>query len=92
MPNLYTFDGYRIYFWANENDEPIHVHISKGKPSPRATKLWLTQDGGCIVASNGSRISKAKLNILIDLVAAQHEEICEEWKRFRDVTEIKFYC
>ncbi|MDE5577502.1 MAG: DUF4160 domain-containing protein, partial [Oscillospiraceae bacterium] len=27
MPNLFTVCGYKIYFWANENDEPIHVHI-----------------------------------------------------------------
>ena len=38
LPNLFTVSGYKIYFWANENGEPIHVHISKGKPSPNSTK------------------------------------------------------
>ena len=34
MPNIVTIMGYKIYFWMNEeNGEPIHVHVSKGKPS-----------------------------------------------------------
>ncbi|WP_423806022.1 DUF4160 domain-containing protein, partial [Phascolarctobacterium succinatutens] len=28
MPNLFIILGYKVYFWSNENDEPIHVHIS----------------------------------------------------------------
>lgn len=58
MPNLFTVSGYKVYFWANEKGEPIHVHVSKGKPSPNGTKIWLTKTGGCILASNGSNISR----------------------------------
>ena len=47
-----TVSGYTVYFWSNENNEPIHVHVTKGKPTPNATKIWLTKSGGCIVASN----------------------------------------
>ena len=54
--------GYTVYFWSNENGEPIHVHIAKGKPTPNATKIWLTKSGGCILASNGSKISNKELN------------------------------
>ena len=35
------FLGLCFYFWSNEggdNREPIHVHISKGKPTANATK------------------------------------------------------
>lgn len=46
--------GYKVYFWSNENNEPIHVHVSKGKPTSNGTKIWLTRTGGCILASNGS--------------------------------------
>ncbi len=33
MPNIVTIMGYKVYFWMNENGEPIHVHVSKGKHS-----------------------------------------------------------
>ncbi|WP_423806831.1 DUF4160 domain-containing protein, partial [Phascolarctobacterium succinatutens] len=29
-----------FYFWANENMEPIHVHVAKGTQTPNATKFW----------------------------------------------------
>ncbi len=58
LPSLFMVSGYKVFFWSNENEEPIHVHIAKGKPSPNATKIWLTRAGGCIVASNGSKISQ----------------------------------
>ena len=51
MPNLFTILGYKVYFWSNENNEPIHVHISKGIPSKNAAKIWLTRNGGCILES-----------------------------------------
>ncbi|MDD7740505.1 MAG: DUF4160 domain-containing protein [Fusicatenibacter sp.] len=30
--------GYTVYFWSNENGEPIHVHVSKGKPTPNGNR------------------------------------------------------
>lgn len=41
LPKLFMVCGYTVYFWSNENGEPIHVHISKGKPTPNATKYGL---------------------------------------------------
>ena len=51
LPSLFLVGGYRVFFWSNENGEPIHVHVCKGVPSPNATKLWLTREGGCIVSA-----------------------------------------
>ena len=52
MPQIFRIGPYIVYFWSNEEGEPIHVHVSKGRPTPNATKIWLTRTGGCIVASN----------------------------------------
>ncbi|ADB47066.1 DUF4160 domain-containing protein [Acidaminococcus fermentans] len=48
MPQLFRIGPYLIYFWSNENNpvEPVHVHIAEGKPSPNATKVWITESGG----------------------------------------------
>lgn len=91
MPNLFSVSGYLIYFWSNENNEPIHVHVSKGKPTKHATKFWLTSNQGCILASNGSRISNHDINKLSDVISAQYEYICEQWKLYFDTEKIKFY-
>lgn len=52
LPNIFEVSGYKVFFWSNENDEPIHIHVCKGKPSKNATKIWLTRAGGAIVANN----------------------------------------
>ena len=92
MPKLFTVSGYIVYFWSNEEGEPIHVHISKGKPSPNATKIWLTKTGGCIVANNGSKIPNRELNVLMEFISAQFFLICAKWKQFFVVDTISFYC
>ena len=41
---LLDFMGYKIYFWSRENDEPIHVHVSKETQIENGTKFWFTRD------------------------------------------------
>jgi hypothetical protein len=38
MPTVFYFNGYRFFFFSNENDEPIHIHIEKAEAS---AKYWL---------------------------------------------------
>lgn len=54
--------GYKIYFWANELGEPIHIHVSKRNPTMNSTKIWLTKAGSCILANNKSKIPQNDLN------------------------------
>ena len=87
--------GYKIYFWTNENSEPIHVHISKGNISSNSTKVWLTKSGGCILANNKSKIPDNDLNKLLNIVSRHYFLIISKWKeyyRIENTDEIKFYC
>lgn len=86
-----NYNGYKIYFWTNENDEPIHVHISKGKPNINATKVWLTQSGGCIVCHNKSKIPEKELNVICEDISLHYYQIVEMWKIIH-AGHIKFYC
>ena len=45
LPSLFEQYGYRIFFCSNENNVPIHVHVSKGTPHGNSTKIWLTKSG-----------------------------------------------
>ena len=92
MPNLFRVGSYLIYFWSDENNEPIHVHIAKGKPGPNATKVWLTQAGKCIVANNHGRIPQSDLNELLDVISAQYFMICAKWREHFQENKIKFFC
>ena len=92
MPSLFRIGGYLVFFWSNENNEPIHVHIVKGKPSPNTTKVWLTRAGQCIVANNSSKIPQNDLNELLDVISAQFFMICQKWKEHFKVVFVKRKC
>ena len=92
MPSLFHVGAYTIYFWSNENNEPIRVHVSKGVPTNNATKLWLTKDGGCFLASNVGHIPQKDLNKIEDIIAAEFLIICAKWKTFFNTDTIRFYC
>lgn len=84
--------GYKIYFWSNENNEPIHVHVSKGKPTRNSTKVWLTKTGGCIVSNNKSEISPKELRVILETIANNYFYIMSEWKEYFPTQEVRFYC
>jgi Ni,Fe-hydrogenase maturation factor len=41
MPTILLIKGWRLYFWANESNEPIHVHAEKGDME---CKFWLIEE------------------------------------------------
>lgn len=38
MPTVLLVNGYRFYFYSNESDEPIHIHVEKAEGN---AKYWL---------------------------------------------------
>ncbi len=38
MPTVLIVNGFRFYFYSNENDEAIHIHIEKAEGN---AKYWL---------------------------------------------------
>lgn len=92
MPQILRIGPYSVYFWSNENDplEPIHVHISEGRATANATKLWITRSGKCILCNNNSKIPDKLLKKLIRVVEANSTDIINEWiNRFG---EIRYFC
>lgn len=41
MPTVLFIYGWRLFFYANENNEPIHIHAEKGDME---CKFWLLID------------------------------------------------
>lgn len=92
LPKLFVIGSYYVFFWSNEAGEPIHVHVSVGKPSKNSAKIWLTRDGGCVLASNDAHIPAKDLDDLMEVISAQFFMICARWKEYFLVDTIRFYC
>ena len=59
MPVYIRYNGWYVYFWTNENDEPIHFHIAEGHPSENATKIWILKNDSFRMANNNSQVLPA---------------------------------
>ena len=92
MPQVFKIGSYWVCFWANENKtlEPVHVHISKGKPIANATKFWITKNGKCLLADNNSGYDPRTLNYLRRAVEANADIVIAKWMDF--FGEISYYC
>ena len=84
MPQVFKVGSYWIYFWTNENQpvEPVHVHISNGKPTANATKVWITKAGKCYLAHNNSKIPERTLRNIMRVIEARSEEVIQKWEDY----------
>lgn len=79
MPKaLLDFLGYAFYFWSNENGEPPHIHVSKGRPTANATKFWITKDG-IELANNNSQIPSNDLKKISRYILSNRADIIAAW-------------
>lgn len=93
MPSLFTVSGYKVFFWSDEGNEPVHVHIcKKAGDRKNSTKFWLTRRGGVILAYNGARLSEKDLHKFEEFLQAQYFIICSKWKQYFLLDELNFYC
>lgn len=79
MPILFELYGYKVFFWSNENNEPIHVHVAKGKQSANATKIWLPAESNPVVAHNRSRIPQKDLTRILKAISFERNNIIASW-------------
>ncbi len=92
MPQIFRLGSYWVYFWSNENEplEPIHVHISNGRPSESATKVWITKSGKCYLCHNKSNIPDKTLRNMMRMIEARSSEVIQKWCDY--FGEIRYYC
>jgi hypothetical protein len=79
MPKaLIDFLGYSFFFWSNENDEPIHIHVCKGKPSENSSKFWIS-DSEVTMEHNRSNIKAKDLKKIVNYINLNKKDIVFEW-------------
>ena len=75
MPTVLRLGPYRFFFYANENDEPAHIHVQRDRA---LAKFWLTPVA--YAASTG--FSAKELLKLLKLVEENRVTLEEAWNEF----------
>ena len=76
MPTILRVNGFRFFFYSEEGNEPIHIHVDF---AGKRAKFWVRPD--VILASNlglkASEIRKAK-----DIIVKYVSLIEEKWNEY----------
>lgn len=76
MPTVFYFNGVRFYFYSNENDEPMHVHVEKGDANG---KVWLEPDVN-IAYMHGFSVSET--NQIMKIIEKEIVTLSNKWNEY----------
>lgn len=65
-----------IFFYSNENNEPVHVHIAKGKAYG---KVWL-EPGIEVVYLEG--FTRGEERIIMEIIQLHVEDFKSKWNEY----------
>jgi len=73
MPTALTEKGFRFFFYSNENEEPIHVHVEKAGAEG---KVWLEPD---IKIAYMNRFTTKEVRQIMQIISAKIVILKQKW-------------
>ena len=81
MPTILMIMGWRFFFYANERNEPIHVHCQKGESE---AKYWLDLNGFEAVEAHAYDMSPADKRMVRRIIFEHFDYIASEWTKWQE--------
>lgn len=76
MPTVLLINGFRFFFYSNENNEPAHVHVIKGNADG---KIWLEP---FLNMAYMHRFTNAEQNNILEIVNSNYELLKKKWHEY----------
>jgi Domain of unknown function (DUF4160) len=75
MPTVFVFNGFRFFFYSNENNEPIHIHVEKADD---AAKFWLDP----VELEYNYGFNSRELKQIEDIIQQNLKNLIEKWNEY----------
>jgi hypothetical protein len=79
MPTVLYKNGWRFFFFANEGDEPMHIHVLKAEKSG---KFFLYEDEVEVKLSTQKKMRSKDIREVKEIIFENFNYIVESWKKF----------
>jgi hypothetical protein len=73
--------GWRFFFYANERNEPVHIHCQKGEAE---AKYWLDADGFEAFEGHAYNMSPADKRVVRRIIFEHFDYIVSEWTKWQE--------
>jgi hypothetical protein len=80
MPTILLIRGWRFFFYANEGNEPIHIHCRKGE---KECKYWLDRRNFDLEEAFSYRMNGKDKREVKKMIFDNFEYIETEWNKFQ---------
>lgn len=80
MPTILMVMGWRFFFYANEGDEPIHIHCQKGE---KDCKYWIDQENFDVEEAYSYNMNNKDKRRVKKIIFEYFEYIEDEWNKFQ---------
>ncbi|OGW02040.1 MAG: hypothetical protein A2889_03910 [Nitrospinae bacterium RIFCSPLOWO2_01_FULL_39_10] len=80
MPTILFIMGWRFFFYANERNEPIHIHCQKAEME---CKYWLGVENFTLEEAYSYNMSHKDEREVKKIIFEYFEFIESEWNRFQ---------
>ena len=77
MPTVHREDGFSFYFFAEEGNEPPHVHVDKADGT---AKLWLNPLR--LASSEGLKVKE--IRHILAIAERRRTKLLEKWNEFHE--------
>lgn len=78
MPTVLRIGAFRFFFYSNEGNEPVHIHVQSGG---KLAKFWLQP----VNLASSMSFNAKELNQLLVLVREHEALFMEAWNDFFNV-------
>ncbi len=77
MPTVLYVQGWRLFFYSNEGNEPMHIHAVKGEAE---CKFWLLPDRFDIVEEFAYNSTPRLLREIRQIIFEHFDQIITAWQ------------
>jgi hypothetical protein len=79
MPTILLISGWRIFFYSNEGNEPMHIHAEKAEME---CKFWIDEINYEIVEALSYSMNPVHKNQIRRILYEHLDYIISEWKNY----------
>ena len=82
MPTILLIAGWRLCFWSNEKNEPMHIHAEKGEME---CKFWLDPDNFEITIALEYNLTVQAKREIKKIIYEHFDYIVSEWNKYFNI-------
>ncbi len=76
MPTVFTKNGFRFFFYSEEGNEPIHLHVAYGDA---LAKFWIEPD---IILASNIGLKSQEIRRARKLIEEHKSLITQKWNEY----------